>query len=53
MNGEDSAKIFPKWSGYIIGYAIVQSALKNNTQLTPEEWSSLKPEDLFKMSDYK
>jgi uncharacterized protein YjaZ len=53
MNGEDSAKIFPKWSGYIIGYAIVQSALKNNPQLTPEEWSSLKPEDLFKMSDYK
>ena len=51
--GHDTSKIYPLWGGYSIGYAIVQSALKNNSQLTPEQWMALKPEELLKMSDYK
>jgi len=44
---------YPLWGGYNLGYAIVQSALKNNPQLTPVQWANLKPAEILKMSDYK
>lgn len=44
---------YPIWGGYCLGYSIVQSALKNNPSLTPEEWSNLSPEKILEMSDYK
>jgi uncharacterized protein YjaZ len=47
------SKEYPIWGGYALGYAIVQSALKNNPKLTPEEWTNLDPEKILEMSDYK
>jgi uncharacterized protein YjaZ len=44
---------YPLWTGYCLGYNIVQSALKNNPKLTPEEWTSMEPEKILEMSDYK
>ncbi len=44
---------YPIWGGYCLGYSIVQSALKNNPSLTPQEWSNLSPEKILEMSDYK
>lgn len=41
------------WGGYTLGYHIVQSALKNHPELTPEEWTNLAPEKILAMSDYK
>jgi len=43
---------FPYWGGYTLGYHIVQSALKNHPELTPEEWTNLSPEKMLAMSDY-
>jgi uncharacterized protein YjaZ len=50
FGGRDS---YPIWGGYCLGYAIVQSALKNNPKLTPEEWTNMSPEKILEMSDYK
>jgi uncharacterized protein YjaZ len=44
---------YPLWGGYTLGYSIVQSALKNHPELTPEQWASLEPEKILEMSDYK
>lgn len=43
---------FPLWGGYTLGYHIVQSALKNHPDLTPEEWTNLPPEKILEMSGY-
>jgi uncharacterized protein YjaZ len=44
---------YPLWGGYCLGFAIVESALKNNPKLTPEEWTNTAPEKILEMSDYK
>jgi uncharacterized protein YjaZ len=44
---------YPQWAGYCLGYSIVQSALKNNPKLTPEQWTNMQPQEILKMSDYK
>ncbi|HTB32485.1 MAG TPA: DUF2268 domain-containing putative Zn-dependent protease [Bacteroidia bacterium] len=44
---------YPLWGGYTLGYHIVQSALKNHPELTPEQWTNLSPEKILEMSDYK
>jgi len=44
---------YPIWGGYCLGYSIVQSALKNNPTLSPEQWTNLSPERILEMSDYK
>ena len=44
---------YPFWCGYTMGYSIVQSALKNHPELTPEQWANMEPEKLLEMSDYK
>jgi uncharacterized protein YjaZ len=44
---------YPIWGGYCLGYTIVQSALRNNPNLKPEEWAILSPEKILEMSDYK
>lgn len=50
---KNTAEAYPFLGGYNIGYAIVQSALKNHPELTPEEWTNLAPEKILEMSDYK
>ncbi|HXP50929.1 MAG TPA: DUF2268 domain-containing putative Zn-dependent protease, partial [Bacteroidia bacterium] len=50
MYGSDN---YPAWTGYAVGTAIVQSALKNNPALTPEKWSNLSPGWILEISDYK
>lgn len=44
---------FPRWSGYIIGYHIVQDFLKNNTDYSIEEWTKLSATELLNKSGYK
>lgn len=41
------------WTGYCLGYAIVQSALKNHPNLSPEQWTKLPPTKILELSDYK
>jgi uncharacterized protein YjaZ len=50
MYGNDT---YPQWSGFTIGYNMMQAALKNNPKLTPEEWVKLSPEKVLAMSDYE
>lgn len=44
---------FPLWSGYCLGYTIAQSVLKNHPELKPIQWANMKPEEFFKLGDYK
>lgn len=44
---------FPLWGGYCLGYNIVESVLKNNPKLTPEEWTDMQPEKILELSDFK
>ena len=50
MYGNDT---YPQWSGFTLGYNMMQAALKNNPKLTPEEWVNLSPEKVLTMSDYE
>ncbi len=50
MFGSDN---YPAWTGYNVGYEIVQSALKNNPALTPEQWTNQSPAWILDASDYK
>lgn len=44
---------FPRWSGYTIGYHIVQDFLKNNNDYSIEEWTKLSSTELRNKSIYK
>lgn len=46
-------KEFPHWFGYTIGYKIVQEFLKNNTEMSIEEWTKLDSSELYKLSGYE
>ncbi len=43
---------FPQWTGYTIGYHIVQAYLENNPEATIEEWSYLVADELLEASGY-
>lgn len=44
---------FPVWSGYTIGYNIVQAFLKNNPNMSIEEWTYMDGKDMLKNSGYE
>ena len=44
---------FQRWSGYTIGYHIVQDFLKNNSDYSIEEWTKLSSTELLNKSGYK
>jgi uncharacterized protein YjaZ len=44
---------WPEWTGYTLGYSIVESCLKNKPQMTVLEWTKMKPEEILKLSDFK
>ena len=46
-------KTYPIWGGYTLGFNIVQSALKNNPNLTVKAWTNLTASEMLEMSDYK
>jgi len=48
-----SAGDYPVWGGYKLGYKIVQAALKNHPELTPEEWTNLDSKKILEMSGYQ
>lgn len=50
MFGSDN---YPAFTGYNVGYVLVESALKNNPNLTPEQWTNLSPGWILELSDYK
>lgn len=43
---------YPTWSNYMLGYAIMESYLKNNQDISPTEWTKLSSEDIVKESEY-
>jgi len=43
---------YPFWAGYSIGYNLVKSHLKNNSDLNWNEISKLKPEEVLNGSDF-
>ena len=44
---------YPLWTGYKIGYSIVQTFLKNNPNISIEEWTDLSSDELLLMSGYE
>jgi len=50
MFGSDN---YPEFTGYSVGFDLVQSALKKNAALTPEQWSNESPALILEMSEYK
>lgn len=42
----------PPWTGYAIGFGIVQAFLQRYPQLTVEEWTALEPHELIAASGY-
>lgn len=42
----------PPWTGYAIGFGIVEAFLQRHPQLTVEEWTALEPHELIAASDY-
>gem|GEM_PF-854882 len=45
-------KEFPLAAGYIIGYNIVQEFIKNNPEVSIEEWTNMRAMDMLKKSGY-
>lgn len=46
-------KGIPRWSNYKLGYNIMQSFLKNNPELTIDEWTKLGPWEIVQESEYR
>lgn len=44
---------FPLWSGYTIGYNIVQEFLKNNINISIEQWTNLSAKEILSKSNYE
>ena len=44
---------FPHWSGYTIGYNIVQDFLKNNPEISFEELTDMEPNEILDRSNYE
>jgi uncharacterized protein YjaZ len=47
------SKDYPLWSGYTLGYKMVEDALKTQPNLTLKEWVALDAEKLLEMSGWK
>jgi uncharacterized protein YjaZ len=45
--------VYPYWGGYSLGYDIVQTFLKNNKNISPDDWTNLDAETILSKSDYK
>jgi len=41
------------WSGYAVGYHIVQAFINNNPQVSVEEWTGMTAQELFQKSGYE
>ncbi|MCM3720055.1 DUF2268 domain-containing protein [Fictibacillus phosphorivorans] len=48
----DPSKGIPRWSNYKIGYKITQSFIKNNPDVSIDEWTKLDYNEILKGSDY-
>ena len=46
-------KTYPLWGGYTLGFSIVKTALKNNSNLPVKTWTNLTADKILEMSDYK
>lgn len=44
---------FPHWTGYTIGYNIVQEYIKNNPKVSIEEWTNMEVKDILENSGYE
>ena len=44
---------FPYWTGYTIGYNIVQEYIKNNPNVSIEEWTNIEAKDILENSRYE
>ena len=44
---------FPHWTGYTIGYNIVQEYIKNNPNVSIEEWTNIEAKDILENSRYE
>jgi len=59
VNGEVINKVmfgdgmdYPQWSGYTIGYHIVQNYLEKNPELNVEAWTNMSSSDILEKSGY-
>src|SRR5699024_7568602 len=43
---------YPEWSNYKLGYAIMESYLKTEKNVTPIEWTKLSGEEIIQESEY-
>ena len=43
---------YPTWTGYVLGYNIVQAFLENHPDTTVETWTELDAQDLLEQSGY-
>ena len=44
---------FPHWTGYTIGYNIVQDFIKNNPKVSIEEWTNMDAKEVLERSGYE
>jgi uncharacterized protein YjaZ len=44
---------YPLWGGYTIGYDIVQKAMKNKSELTPDRLAELDADKILQQANYK
>lgn len=49
----EGVKDFPHWNGYTIGYHIVQDFLKNNPEISIEEWTKMDSSVILERSRYE
>ncbi|ART75431.1 hypothetical protein B4U37_04950 [Sutcliffiella horikoshii] len=43
---------FPKWSNYRIGYRIMEDFLKRNPELTLEQWTEMRADEILELSGF-
>ncbi len=44
---------FPLWTGYTLGYSILQSAFKNDPNLLRQKWTDIPDKEILEASSYK
>ena len=45
-------KDYPRWSGYTIGYRIVQNYLEKNPEINVDAWTNMSSSDILEKSGY-